>query len=73
MLWLHNLDGNTVVDEGVAHGLAEMGIRDRKYSSYRRPSTPMRFSTACTSSVAAGNFSGSLKSSPSLYFPRFVT
>ena len=30
MLWLHNLDGNTVVDEGVAHGLAGAQVRGRE-------------------------------------------
>ena len=30
MLWPHNLDGNTVVDEGVAHGLAGAQVRGRE-------------------------------------------
>ena len=30
IFWLHNLDGNTVVDEGVAHGLAGAQVRSRE-------------------------------------------
>src|SRR5699024_2797230 len=44
-----------------------------RIDSYRTPSTPIRFSRPCTSSVVVGKRSSSWIKSFSLYFPRLAT